>query len=120
MSDMAEGDDDLVFPQNVRVPLSALHFEYSRGSGPGGQNVNKVNSRVTLRLDIQNAPFLRPEIRDLLLQKLATRIPTEGVLVLDSSEHRDQPRNREAAVARLATGTRPPPPASRPRGPAAG
>ena len=72
-----------------------------RASGPGGQNVNKVNSKVTLRWDIVGADYLADDVRALLLDKLKTRVTTDGELVLHASEHRDQPKNRDAAIGRL-------------------
>lgn len=94
-------DDDLTFVRGVRIPLSDLVFEFSRGSGPGGQNVNKVNSKVTLRWNIAGAMHLSDDIRAVLLEKLKTRVTNDGELVLHASEYRDQPKNREAAIARL-------------------
>lgn len=97
------GDDDLTFTRGVRIPFGDLTFEFSRGSGPGGQNVNKVNSRVTLRWNIAEAEYLSDSIRDRLLEKLKTRVTNDGELVLHASEYRDQPKNRDAAIGRLKT-----------------
>jgi len=89
------------FPRGVVVSADELTFEFSRGGGPGGQNVNKVSSRVTLRFDVAGSPSLTDSARAILLDKLKTRLTNEGVLVLHASEYRDQPRNREAAIGRF-------------------
>ena len=73
-----------------------------RGSGPGGQNVNKVSTAVELRFDI-GVSSLHPAVKSRLIALAGNRVTTEGVLVIDSREHRTQGQNREAARARLAS-----------------
>ncbi len=90
----------LRLPGGIRVPIGEFSFEFSRGGGPGGQNVNKVNSKATLRFDVRRSPFLPDGARAILLEKLASRLTNEGVLVLQSSEHREQARNKAAALGR--------------------
>jgi ribosome-associated protein len=76
-------------------------FQTSRSSGPGGQNVNKVNSRVELRFDIPNSTLLTTEQKQLLLKKLASKLTSEGVLIVVSQESRSQQDNRELSVQKF-------------------
>jgi ribosome-associated protein len=77
-------------------------FHFSRAGGPGGQNVNKVSSRVTARLPLADLPGLEAEARARLAARLGRRVSAEGLLQLSVRDTRDQARNREIAVRRLA------------------
>jgi ribosome-associated protein len=81
----------------VVVPASAMRMAVSRSSGPGGQNVNKVASKVELRVDLQAVVGLRPDARLRLQQLAATRLDADGLLLVVSQRTRDQPRNLEDA-----------------------
>jgi ribosome-associated protein len=74
---------------------------FVRGSGPGGQNVNKVATAVELRFDVR-ASSLPEDVKERLATLAGSRMTSEGVLVIDSREHRTQAQNREAARERLA------------------
>lgn len=76
-------------------------FKASRSGGPGGQNVNKLNTRVTLFFDVAGSPNLSEEQRRRILSKLSTRIDKHGVLRVVSQRHRTQEANRRATVERL-------------------
>lgn len=81
--------------------MSELVFTTSRSSGPGGQNVNKVNSKVTMKFDIGQSMILLPEQREHLLIKLATKLTRDGVLILTAQDKRSQLQNKEEVVGKL-------------------
>jgi ribosome-associated protein len=84
----------------LSIPEEELTFVTSRSSGPGGQNVNKLETRVTVRFDLAS-PSLDDEQRTRLRERLASRVSRAGVLQVTSQRHRTQAANRDAAVARL-------------------
>ncbi|HEV8375599.1 MAG TPA: alternative ribosome rescue aminoacyl-tRNA hydrolase ArfB [Candidatus Polarisedimenticolia bacterium] len=86
----------------LSIPEEELVFSASRSGGPGGQNVNKVNSRVTLRFDVRASPSLSSEQKRRILSKLATRVNSEGMLRVVSQKSRSQAINRDAAEVRFA------------------
>jgi ribosome-associated protein len=85
------------------VPDLSTEFQFftSRSSGPGGQNVNKVNSKVELRFDIQNSIHLTDEQKEILLVKLASKVTAEGILIVVSQRDRSQLVNKEDSVKKL-------------------
>jgi len=89
--------------ERISVPLGELKFTASRSSGPGGQNVNKVSTRVTLLFDVANSPSLSGQEKELIMSRLPTRINKQGVLRVVSQKYRTQTSNRNAAVERFAS-----------------
>lgn len=87
---------------SLNIPLSELSFSFSRSSGPGGQNVNKVNTRVTLSFDVENSLNLTERQRELICRRLSTRISKKGVLRIAADSCRTQQGNREEVVRRFA------------------
>jgi ribosome-associated protein len=93
-------------PETPKIPqaedlLPDLSFFTSRSSGPGGQNVNKVNSKVTLKFEVARSTALTPEQIALLMRKVGTRLTNEGVLVISAQESRSQLQNKEDALSKL-------------------
>jgi len=81
--------------RSIRIPRSEIEMTYVRSSGPGGQNVNKVNSKAVLRWNIHTSASLDLESRSWLGNRLAGKLSNDGDLVLTSDRFRDQARNRE-------------------------
>jgi ribosome-associated protein len=85
----------------VTVPAAALALAFTRSSGPGGQNVNKVASKVELRVDLARIEGLREDARRRLDTLTASRRDAEGRLLVTSQRTRDQHRNLEDARAKV-------------------
>ena len=86
---------------NTFINEDELVFKFSRSGGPGGQNINKVNTRVTLLFDVANCGNLSEWQKQRILSLLATRSDKNGVLRVVSQKFRTQGANRKAAVERL-------------------
>ncbi|NLJ43120.1 MAG: aminoacyl-tRNA hydrolase [Bacteroidales bacterium] len=84
-----------------RIPESAFTFVASRSSGPGGQNVNKVNTKIELRFNIIASGVFSPDEENILLARLGKRISKSGELVIRSQSQRTQLGNRDKAVEKL-------------------
>ena len=86
---------------NIQIPKENLTFRFSRSAGPGGQNVNKVNTRVTVLLDVPGCSSFTESQKKLILSRLATRTNKTGQIRVTSQRHRTQKQNRIAAIERL-------------------
>jgi len=92
-----------VTPEELRkrIPENELVIVTSRSSGPGGQNVNKVNTKVEIRFNLRDSPNLTDAEKDLILDRLKNRISISGTLIIRSQSERNQIRNRECAISKL-------------------
>jgi ribosome-associated protein len=91
----------IAISNEIAIPEEELRFTASLSSGPGGQNVNKVNTRVTLWFDVTHSPNLSQEVKALITSRLGSRISKDGVLRVVSQQTRSQAANREAVVERF-------------------
>lgn len=93
-----------MIPINGSVSISEdeITFTASRAGGPGGQNVNKVSTRVMLLFDLAGSPSLSDDQKQRISSRLRTRISKDGILRVVCQKHRSQSANKEAAVERLA------------------
>ncbi|USG60930.1 aminoacyl-tRNA hydrolase [Sneathiella marina] len=87
---------------SISLDEDEIQESFIRSSGPGGQNVNKVETAVQIRFDARHSPNLSAAVIHRLTKIAGQKMTKEGVLILTASEHRSQDRNRKAAVERLA------------------
>lgn len=92
---------DLVVTPRLTIPSGELELAFARSGGPGGQNVNKVSSKVDLRWNPSTSAALAEDDRAWLLQKLRSRLTSDGTLIVTSTKTRDQLQNRDDAVDKL-------------------
>jgi len=85
----------------VVVPADALEWQFVRSSGPGGQHVNRTSSKAVLRFDVGRCVGLPEDVRQRFLARERSRLTQEGVLVISSQRHREQPRNAADCLAKL-------------------
>jgi ribosome-associated protein len=83
--------------RRLKIPEDEISFTFSTSSKPGGQNVNKVNTRATLLFDVKSSRALGERQKRVIEKKLGTRINKEGILRVSSQKYRSQHDNRKAA-----------------------
>lgn len=101
LDDGAELRPLVIINDHLAIPVSELDFRFSRSSGPGGQHVQRSDTRVELLFNVATSPSLKPEQRVRILSRLGNQIDGEGVLRIVSSSTRSQLENREDAVRRF-------------------
>ena len=99
--DSTSQENFLDITATVRIPLRELSFSYARSSGAGGQNVNKVNSKVLLAFDLEATASLTEGEKKRIKQKLSGRISQKGILHVVSMRHRSQYANRQETIDRF-------------------
>jgi ribosome-associated protein len=90
---------------NASIAISEGEFNWSfaRSGGPGGQNVNKVASKVVLRWNMRSSPSLQDHVKERICALNRRRVTSAGDLILTSQRYRDQERNRQDCLEKLAT-----------------
>ncbi len=94
--------EDLHVSANWTVPASVLRVQFVRGGGPGGQNVNKLNTKAELRVRVADLAFPRPDVEARFRDRFGSRITNDGEILLTSQTGRSQAQNLEDCLARLA------------------
>ncbi|MGY8771399.1 MAG: alternative ribosome rescue aminoacyl-tRNA hydrolase ArfB [Pirellulales bacterium] len=92
---------EIFVASNIRIPKGELTFSYSRSRGPGGQNVNKVNSKATLRWSFLKSTHIDDYVKQRILSRWRGRVNKLDELVIHSDAYREQPRNSEACIKKL-------------------
>jgi len=87
---------------HIRVPLDEFEWSFARSGGPGGQNVNKVASKAILRWKLDASPSVSDDVKERFRVRFPSRITTDGEVVISSELTRDQGRNREDCLEKLA------------------
>jgi ribosome-associated protein len=87
--------------ERIAIPPNELTWEFARSGGPGGQNVNKVNSKAVLRWTPATSPSLTEPVRARLLKAVAARLTGDGELIITSQLTRDQGRNVDDCLEKL-------------------
>ncbi|MDP6445772.1 MAG: alternative ribosome rescue aminoacyl-tRNA hydrolase ArfB [Pirellulaceae bacterium] len=96
-----DSSDRLVVNRRLSVPIAELVFTYSRSSGPGGQNVNKVNTRVQVRWNVLESESVPDDVRSRFVQRYHNRITRDGHLILASQRTRNQADNVRDCLDKL-------------------
>lgn len=94
--------NDLLVKDNIVIPESELEITASRAGGPGGQHVNKTDTRITVRWNVINTIALNEEQKGLVLINLQARLTGDGDLIIHNSESRSQQQNKKLALNNLA------------------
>lgn len=93
--------NDLSVKNGIIIPHSELEITTSRAGGPGGQHVNKSDTRITVRWNVKHTNALSPEQKERVLQNLHTRLTSDGDLLIHNSQTRSQQQNKELALLQL-------------------
>lgn len=99
---MPTEDSHLAVTPRLRIAVREFRWSVARSSGPGGQNVNKVNSKVILRWSPRETSHLPAEVLARFLARYGSRLTEEGELIVASERFRDQPKNRADCLEKLA------------------
>ncbi|RPI03970.1 MAG: aminoacyl-tRNA hydrolase [Ignavibacteriae bacterium] len=96
-------ESSIIISPALKIPAAELQFKTSRSGGPGGQNVNKLETRVELVFDLANSPSIPAHIRQRLLLQLSSHADSSGTIHVIVQESRSQWKNKQLALERLTT-----------------
>ena len=88
-------------PDDISIPIDKIEFSFARSSGPGGQNVNKLNTKAEIRFHIQSADWIPNEVKQRLIEYQGNKINKDGELLITSQEHRTQGKNKDDCISKL-------------------
>ena len=91
----------LIVNSQLSIPRDEIEFAFARSSGPGGQNVNKVNSKAQMRWSVTGSPSLTEEQRSRIMARCRSRLTDAGELLISSQRYRDQGRNIDDCLEKL-------------------
>ena len=91
----------LIVTAQLQIPLDEFEITYARSGGPGGQNVNKVNSKATLRWSPRTSRSLPEAVRERFVQRYAARLTNDGEMLITSQRYRDAGRNTQDCLDKL-------------------
>ncbi len=91
----------LIVNAKIQIPWAEFRISYARSSGPGGQNVNKVNSKAVLDWTVSSSPSISEPVRQRFLERFASRLSNDGRIVIASDENRAQEANLKACYEKL-------------------
>lgn len=89
--------------KDIKIPMDQVEFGFSRSSGPGGQNVNKLNTKAELRFHIDSASWIPEDVRGRLREIQGNKINNSGELLITSQEFRTQSKNKDDCISKLQT-----------------
>jgi ribosome-associated protein len=98
--------NDVPVKNGIVIPGYELEITTSRAGGPGGQHVNKTDTRITVRWNVKNTSALSEEQKERVMQNLQARLTSDGDLIIHNSASRSQQQNRENALEQLAIAVR--------------
>lgn len=88
-------------PKDIYIPLDKVEFQFARSSGPGGQNVNKLNTKAEIRFNLTTADWIPEEVKERLREAQGNKISKNGEVIISSQEHRTQSKNKEDCISKL-------------------